>query len=871
MIFSLFHPSGSAQRLQLRLFLTAVAFLFLTSIALTIAPAVRVQSWSVGLRWGHWIGLLVWLAVFAFLIDLINHRLPDHDPFLLPIIALLSGWGILTVWRLSNDFGMRQSLWLLICGAMIWALLHVKDLLGLLQKYKYVWLFSGLAITALTFIFGVYPGGEGPRLWLQLGSIYFQPSEPLKLLLVIFLAAYLADRLPVTFNFARLVIPSFVLFLSALGILLAQHDLGTAFIFVILYIAMIFLASNRRRILIVGVIFLTAAGLLGFNLYHVIQIRIEAWINPWLDPLGNSYQIIQSLLSFATGGIVGRGPGIGNPGLVPITHSDFIAAAIGEEYGLLGTFALYGVLCLLAMRGIRIALRAKNQYQRYLAVGITTYLIAQSILIIGGNLRLLPLTGVTLPFISYGGSSLVTSFLAALFLLIISDDEEEEIAPLGKPIGFRVLQGIILASFLGLAFSNGWWSLIKAGDLQTRADNPRLSLAEKYSKRGSILDHSNQVIVQTEGQPGNYWRHFLYPPLSSTTGYNDPVYGQSGLEASLDGYLRGIDGNPSSVIWWYHLLYGEPPPGLDVRLSLDLELQQKADELLSGHTSALVVMNAKTGEILALASHPNIDPNQVPTQWANWMSDTSSPLLNRATQSEYALGTGLGAFLLAGLEESQFPRLPDTTPVIVSGKILDCAGAIPSELSFSNELSAGCPAATLSLARSLGKTQLNEVIDKFGFESAPTIPLQVAAPSKISDIGDLGQFLFGANQLRVTTLQVARAASAITNGGKLVSPRLVASIKNPIQGWVVLPVDPVVQIDLPNIAALKEQLRAPGTHQWQVLVSSQSPQGSLTWFIGGTTKDWSGMPVAIALVLEENNPTFAKSTGETILKYSSMP
>lgn len=845
--------------------------MFLISIALTIAPAVRVQSWSVDLRWGHWIGFFAWLIVFTFILNLINQRLPDHDPFLLPIISLLSGWGILTIWRLSSSFGLRQSLWILVCGAAIWALLHVNNLLGHLQKYKYIWLVSGLLITALTFIFGVYPGGEGPRLWLQLGSLYFQPSEPLKLLLIIFLAAYLADRLPVTFNFARLVIPSFVLFISALGILLAQQDLGTASIFVILYIAMIFLASNRRRTLIIGVVFLVSAGLLGFNLFHVIQIRVEAWLNPWLDPLGNSYQIIQSLLTFAAGGIFGRGPGIGNPGLVPIAHSDFISAAIGEEYGLLGTFALYGLLCLLAMRGIRIALRAKNQYQRYLAVGVTTYLIAQSILIIGGNLRMLPLTGVTLPFVSYGGSSLVTSFLAGLLLLIISNDEEEEIAPLGKSIGFRVLQGIILASFAGLALSNGWWSLVRASDLQTRADNPRLSLAEKYSKRGSILDHSNQVIVQTEGQPGNYWRHFLYPPLSSTTGYNDPVYGQSGLEASLDGYLRGIDGNPSSVIWWYHLLYGEPPPGLDVRLSLDLELQQKVDELLSGHTGTLVAMNAKTGEILALASHPNIDPNQVPTQWADWMSDTRSPLLNRATQSEYALGTGLGAFLLAGTEEALLPRLPDTTPVIVSGKIFDCAGTIPTELSFSSELSAGCPAATLSLARNLGKTQLKVVIGEFGFEIAPTIPLQVALPSKTGEIGDLGQFLFGVNQIRVTALQVARAAAAVTNGGKLVSPRLVSSIKNPIQGWIVLPVDPAQQIDLPNIASLNEQLRAPGTHQWQVLASSQSRQGSITWFIGGTTRDWSGTPIAVVLVLEEYIPNFAQSTGEAILKFSSIP
>jgi cell division protein FtsW (lipid II flippase) len=870
-IFSFLRPANSSERLQLRLFLTAVAFIFLVAIALTFAPAARVQSWSVDFHWGQWIGFLVWLIVFAVLIPVINHRLPDHDPYLLPIIALLSGWGLITIWRLNSGFGYRQTIWILICGAAVWALLRVKNLLGLLQKYKYIWLLSGLLLTALTFIFGVYPGGEGPRLWLRIAGIYFQPSEPLKLLLIIFLSAYLANRLPVTFNFARLIIPSFILFLSALGILIAQHDLGTASIFVILYIAIIFLASNRRRMLIVGGTFLATAGLLGYKLYHVIQIRVNAWLNPWLDPAGGSYQIIQSLLAFAAGGVFGRGPGLGNPGLVPIAHSDFITAAIGEEYGLIGTFALFVLLSLFAMRGVKIAISAKNQYQRYLAAGITTYLIAQSILIIGGNLRLLPLTGVTLPFISYGGSSLITSFIAGLLLLMISNDQDEEIAPLVKSSGFQMLQAIMLISFIGLSLSNGWWSLVRSDDLQTRADNPRLSIAEKYSHRGSILDHSNQVIVQTEGESGDYWRHFLYPPLSSTTGYNDPVYGQSGLEASLDGYLRGVDGNPSSVIWWHHFLYGEPPPGLDVRLSIDLTLQQKADELLAGHTGALVVMNAKTGEILVMASHPNIDPNQVSSQWANWMSDPSSPLLNRATQSEYTLGTSLGVFLMAGMDKNFLPQLPDATSVNVLSETFDCTGQIPVELSFTSELSEGCPAATLTLSQSLSKQQLINVIGQFGFLSAPNVPLEVAIPTTVIDTGNLSQFLFGSNQLRVTPLQITRAAAAITNGGSLVSPRLVSSIKNPLQGWIVLPVDASIQITLPDIKTLSDQLRQPGSYYWEVLASSQSQQGKLTWFIAGTTPDWQGTPLAVALVLEEDNPSFALSAGEAVLNFVANP
>lgn len=812
-----------------------------------------------------------WLIAFSILLFITNKRLPDHDPYLLPIMSLLSGWGLLIIWRLDHNFGFRQAIWLLVCAAALWALLYVKDLLGLLYRYKYIWLVCGLILTGLTFIFGVYPGGEGPRLWLQIGGVFLQPSEPLKLLLVIFLSAYLADRFPVTFNFARLILPSFVLFLFALGILLAQHDLGTAAIFIILYIGIIFLASDRRRMIIVGGIFLVAAGLLGYRLYSVIQIRVNAWLNPWLDPSGKSYQIIQSLLAFAAGGIFGRGPGLGSPGLVPIAHSDFITAAIGEEFGMVGTIGLFCLLCILILRGFKIALQSRNQYQRYLAAGITIYLVSQSILIMAGNLRLLPLTGVTLPFISYGGSSLITTFVAGLLLLLISNDQDEELAPLRKSLGFQMIQGALLLGFVGLSLSNGWWSLIRADDLQTRADNPRLSIAEKYSKRGSLLDRNNQVIVQTEGQPGDYWRHFLYPPLSPVTGYNDPVYGQSGLEASLDGYLRGTQGNASSVIWWHQFLYSEPPSGLDVRLSIDLNIQQKADELLGNHTGALVVMKANTGEVLALASHPNIDPNQVSTQWSNWMSDPTSPLLDRAVQSEYTLGTALGVFLSTDIKQDLAPLTFTTTGVDLSSRWLECAVPITSKLLLSNLLSSGCPAATLNLAQTMGNDAILSVIKKLGFRNSPDLRLEVAAPPANLDFSDLGQFLFGRNQLRVTPLQAARAAAAISNGGSLPTPRLVASIRNPIQGWIVLPVEPAAPVVLSNIDSLNQQLRVPGKYYWTAVAASQSQQGVLSWFIGGTTTDWNGTPISVAIVLEENNPNSINSIGQSILDFSSNP
>ncbi|MDR3574059.1 MAG: FtsW/RodA/SpoVE family cell cycle protein [Anaerolineaceae bacterium] len=447
---SLFFPSTPFHKdqTQSRLMILAAIFLFFYCIVLTLSPAVRLHSWQVAYRWDHWLAFLAWLVGFGFIYRELNRWLPDHDPLLLPVTALLTGWGLLSIWRLDNTLGLRQTTWLLVSLAIFWIGLRLPRLLSSLRRYKYIWLTSGLALTALTFFFGTYPGGIGPHLWLGCCGLYFQPSEPLKLLLVVYLAAYLADRLPMSFNLMALLTPTILLIGAALAILLAQRDLGTGSLFILIYSIVIYLASGRKRILLISSLIILIAGAAGFLLFDVINLRVIAWLNPWADPSGRSYQIVQSLIAVASGGLFGSGPGLGSPGVVPVAQSDFIFASIAEETGFLGMLGMSVLLALAAERGLLIALRAPNLYQRYLAGGVTAYLAAQSILIIGGNLRLLPLTGVTLPFVSYGGSSLLTSFLSLLILYLISSHHDEEPAPLPNPTPYLLISAILLVGFL---------------------------------------------------------------------------------------------------------------------------------------------------------------------------------------------------------------------------------------------------------------------------------------------------------------------------------------------------------------------------------------------------------------------------------------
>ena len=811
-----------------QLLFLATAFLFLYSVALTLAPAVRLRSWQVEYAWQHWIGFLAWLAVFGVAAYLSARKLPEHDPYLLPVAGLLTGWGLLTVWRLFPDSGLRQSMWLLVAGLIYLVGLNFPVLLSLLRRYKYLWLTLGLFLTALTLIFGTNPLGYGPRMWLGCCGIYLQPSEPLKFLLVVYLAAYLADRLPVMGLPARrieitrpvkkakatdeqsshknrtpgsrvthsgkllpLLAPTLVMTGLSLLLLLIQRDLGTASIFLFIYFAILYVATGRKEVLLAALLVLVLFATIGYWMFDLVRLRIDAWLNPWLDPSGRSYQIVQSLLAVANGGLLGRGPGVGNPGLVPISHSDFIFAAISEETGLVGGLGVLLLLALFANRGLRLALSAPNAYQRYLATGLTCLIVAQSVLIIGGNLRLLPLTGVTLPFVSYGGSSLVVSFLSLLILTLISIQKDARPAFLPNPQNYLQLGAFLLAGLAAAAIVAAWWAVYRGPDLLTRTDNPRRAIADRYVERGELLDRHNKPINITTGSSGNYTREILYPPLSNVVGYTHPIYGQSGLEASMDSYLRGLQGNPGLTIWLDHLLYGQPPPGLDVRLSLDSGLQQTADQLLEDKTGALVLVNAQTGEILAMASHPTFDANQLEANWESLVNDPGSPLLNRALLGDYPVGTGLA---------------PELT---------------------------------------------QSVLDETG--QATTTEGQQASP-----------------------LEMALAAAALSNNGIRPAAHLSLAVDTPSAGWVLLPAEGEAQETLsPQVAdqALNE-LAIPAESIWQsadCVVDPGEEAGDFCWYTAGTLPEWQGTPLALAVLLEKRDPNLAKHVGRMMLKAAMQP
>ncbi len=385
-----------------------------------------------------WIHLAIWGICALVGNQLLDRFLPDRDPLLFPITMILSGWGLALIDRLAPPFADRQTIWLMVSVSALLLVAIFPHPLRWLRQYRYILLLVGLLLLISTILLGTNPSRliGAPQLWLGFGSIFFQPSEALKIILVAFLASYLAEHYPAIRAPAlagrerRLRIspsifgPILLMWGICIVVLVWQRDLGTAILFFAVFLMLLYTASGYRLILVSGAILIVIAGVAAYAAFPVVRLRVDIWLNPWPEADGRAFQIVQSLLAFAAGGPFGQGIGQGSPTYIPVVHSDFVFAAIAEEWGLLGIVAVMVCISVLVIRGLQIALRHhRRPFLALFATGLTLLIAIQSFMIMAGVLKLIPLTGVTLPFLSYGGSSLLASFVMIGLLLRLSSLE----------------------------------------------------------------------------------------------------------------------------------------------------------------------------------------------------------------------------------------------------------------------------------------------------------------------------------------------------------------------------------------------------------------------------------------------------------------
>jgi cell division protein FtsW (lipid II flippase) len=435
-------PSYAPPRRGAELLLTTFAVLIavLAYAAVGIAVDDRIPSGTLG--YGVGLGVLFLIAHLA-----VRRLAPHADPLILPCVALLNGLGLVMIRRL--DFAAvetamqrgrdvpsaeapRQLVWTAVGVLAFLAVLAVVRDHTRLQRYTYTAAAAGLVLLLLPALPVLGRTINGARLWIRVGPFTLQPSELAKLLLILFFAGYLVAKRDVLSLASRRVLgldlprardlgPVLIAWGASLAVLIRGKDLGSSLLFFAIFVVMLYIATERTSWLLIGLGLFVGGALVAYQLFAHVQRRVDTWLDPFADPDRAGFQLVQSLFGFGTGGLTGTGLGEGRPGTVPFASTDFIMAAIGEEMGLVGVMAVLLLFGLIVQRGLRAALSCRDSFGKLLAAGLSFSLALQVFVIVGGVTGLIPLTGVTLPWLSYGGSSIVANWALVAILLRVSD------------------------------------------------------------------------------------------------------------------------------------------------------------------------------------------------------------------------------------------------------------------------------------------------------------------------------------------------------------------------------------------------------------------------------------------------------------------
>ena len=431
---------GTRRSIELSLVVFATLLAGLGNASVSLAQNGTVPASVLGYAVG--LGVLYVAAHLA-----VRRFAPYADPLILPCVALLNGLGLVLVRRLdmASALSAKQAGKAIPSGdapqQLVWTVVGVVAFVGLLvvvrdhtrlARYTYTCAAVGLVALLLPALPGVGATINGARLWIRVGPFTIQPSEIAKILLMIFFAGFLVAKRDVLSLASRRVMgldlprardlgPVLLAWAASIAVLVREKDLGSSLLFFGIFVVMLYIATERTSWLLIGMVLFGASSLLAYNLFGHVAKRVDTWLDPFAYTSGNGYQLVQGLFGMGTGGILGTGLGEGSPNTVPFAKTDFILAAIGEELGLVGVMAVLVLFALIVERGLRTALTCRDSFGKLLAGGLSFALALQVFVIVGGVTGLIPLTGVTLPWLSYGGSSIVSNYVLVAILLRISD------------------------------------------------------------------------------------------------------------------------------------------------------------------------------------------------------------------------------------------------------------------------------------------------------------------------------------------------------------------------------------------------------------------------------------------------------------------
>ena len=793
-------------------------------------------------------------AAFAIAHVAIRFLAPGADPVILPVTFVLSGIGIAFVTRLKPELAVNQVMWLFISiGAMVATLMVVRNL-DALAKEKYKLGIAGIVLLLIPMVIGVEHGGS--KLWIQVGPFSFQPGELAKICVILFLAAYLSEKRellsastkklgPLALPKPRMLTPVLIMWGISLLIVVFERDLGSALLFFTFLVVMIYVATGRLSYVIFSCILLAVGGVFCYHAFSHVQTRVDIWIDPWPYASEGGYQIVQSMYSLADGDLFGTGIGRGMPTLIPVVESDFIFSAIGEEMGLLGGASICLLEMVFAVRGFATAARAKSDMSAFTAVGLATAIVFQAFLIIGGCTKLLPLTGVTLPFMSQGGSSLLASFIIVGLLLrtgdeatgreapILStsptmvglqipapDDAQEKVAAvahgsnvrgrfgmdtpesgvLGRvALGNRLTALITLYTVLfALLISNlTYVQVVQAQNIKQMPNNNHTIAKSAYVQRGAIISSDGQTLATSvQNENGTYRRDYPNGSVAAhTVGYISERYGATGIEGTMNDTLRGS----ANYANWHNALYslaGIQMPGASVVLTINYQMQRAAEMTLAnwGYKGAIVVLDPSTGAVLAKASYPTFEINDIASVLQGEAAE-AGPLVDR-TCALYAPGSTYKVITCASALDVGLATLDS---IFDSPASMDIGGQVVTNfrdveygsIDLRTALAVSSNTAFGQLGVAVGPETLVYYSNAFGYGSALGQDFSCTAslmpnPAEMTEwelawaaCGQpVGEHPSPAGP-QATVMQNAVVAATIANGGKAMQPYVVDHVLSP--------------------------------------------------------------------------------------------
>ncbi|MBO5145174.1 MAG: FtsW/RodA/SpoVE family cell cycle protein [Lachnospiraceae bacterium] len=824
------------------------------------------------------------ITVFAFLV-LMRVIYPRANRLIQNHIAMLLSISFVILTRLSLTRSIRQ--FAIVAVSLIIALIipFFIKYIKLLKSCDLIFAAIGILVLGAVLISGSITNGS--KLTFSILGISFQPSEFVKILYVLFIAAILSRAK----HFGYIILSAV---LAAIHVLLlaASKDLGSALIYFVTYIILLFVATRKLRYLISGLAGGAAAAYVSYFLFSHVRVRVAAWLDPWNDINATGYQIAQSLFGIGTGGWFGMGIDAGSPNSIPYVEQDFIFSAICEEYGLIFGICLIAICVNLFLEIVHAAHSCCEPFMKYAAYGLGIVYIVQIFLTIGGNSKFIPLTGVTLPLISYGGSSVLASLvmfsvIQGLYInndlfwdgeyddVLIDaagqDDEYAENASYPAKLYMNIIAGTFSVLFAAISVYLVHFVYYDSPQVINNSYNAKRQdiLAEK-TIRGDIMSSDGQVLATT--LVNSDARYYPFGEVfSHAVGY--ATNGKMGVEQSANTYL--VSSNISLNDKLQDDLADKKHMGNTVVTTYDAKLQKIAYDALGLYDGAVIVTEPTTGRVLAMVSKPDFDPNTIDEIWDSIINDeTSSVLLNRATQGLYPPGSTFK--ILTALEyirenpDDYKTYLFNCTGRFVNGKdTINCFhGTKHGEVDFTRSFAKSCNSSFANIGLKLDRAAFEDTLESLYFNSELPVSFLAKKSSISKDIQTsdsvMLQTVIGQGATQVTPLQIAMITAMIANNGEMMIPYTIERVET-ADGTVIKQYTPTSLGQLiteEEAAALQELMSAVVEEGTGTRLSGQSYQAagktgsaeynsfsdSHAWFTGYTYH--TDKPLQITVIME---------------------